>query len=85
MEYGDGIPNRRDVLGGHPTSFTPTESSLAKTSLIELEKHHKVKDPIGEEDYDPWVYEFSKDNLPALDRSVNRVDKPAEYGWHPSN
>jgi hypothetical protein len=23
--------------------------------------------------------------MPALDRSVNRTDKPAEYGWHPSN
>jgi hypothetical protein len=43
------------------------------------------KDPISETDYDPWVYEFSKDNLPALDRSVNRTDKPAEYGWHPAN
>jgi len=43
------------------------------------------KDPIGEGDYDPWVFEFSKDNMPALDRSVNRTDKPAEYGWHPAN
>ena len=43
------------------------------------------KDPIGEEDYDPWVFEFSRDNMPALDRSVNRTNKPAEYGWHPSN
>jgi len=23
--------------------------------------------------------------MPALDRMVNRTDKPAEYGWHPSN
>jgi hypothetical protein len=43
------------------------------------------KDPISEDDYDPWVFEFSKDNMPALDRSVNRTDKPAEYGWHQSN
>lgn len=23
--------------------------------------------------------------MPALDRSVNRTNKPAEYGWHPAN
>jgi len=58
-------------------------------NTIDTEKHHhhhvKSKDPIGETDYDDWVYEFSKDNMPALDRSVNRTNKPAEYGWHPSN
>jgi hypothetical protein len=29
MEGGDPIPNRRDVLGNHPASFTPGPPSLA--------------------------------------------------------
>jgi len=51
----------------------------------ELPKKKKSKDPIGEPEYDPWVYNFSKDNMPALDRSVNRMKDAPPYGWHPSN
>ena len=51
----------------------------------EQEVPKKKKDPIGEPDYDPWVYNFSKDNMPAMDRSVNRLKDAPAYGWHPAN
>lgn len=40
---------------------------------------------IGEHGYAPWVYEFSRKEMPALGSLGGREKTPANYGWHPSN
>lgn len=78
-----------------PLSGEEEDSAAAAPSLSQVahkkrhhkkhKKHHKHKLPISEEERDPWVYEYTKDAINAIDYSENRLKDAPDYGYHPSN
>lgn len=59
------------------TSGIPDDRSKshAPSSLVQLEKRSKV-DPISPENYDPWVYRFSRENMPPYPQWQTLDDGP---------
>jgi len=78
MEGGDATPNRRNVLGNHPASFTPMEGQTQSLAQDDSQQHDKR---IGMAGYAPWVYQFSYESMPPTNGWRSTGDGP-KYGWN---